>query len=122
MARYINNKDEHDEILNQNSVLFAIMCNFPHFCGEERAKEARDFVAERFKELNAYRQQQPTADVAEVKRGEWKKRIVQEPPDVGDDYYESEYPTCSVCGEYNLSGKSNYCPNCGALNKAEGKE
>lgn len=48
----------------------------------------------------------PTADVAEVRHGEWKRK--------GQDIY------CSVCGNesaYNPFGASkfsDYCPNCGA--------
>lgn len=54
----------------------------------------------------------PTADVVEVKHGEWKRK--------GQDIY------CSVCGNesaYNPFGASkfsDYCPNCGA--KMDGKE
>lgn len=51
----------------------------------------------------------PTADVAPVRRGEWKRD-------------REGRPTCSECaeepyrnGDYNLP---NYCPNCGA--KMEG--
>lgn len=51
--------------------------------------------------------EQPTADVAEVKRGYWvlKERL---------------YPHCSICGkpsDYECDGthaQSKYCPNCGA--------
>lgn len=55
---------------------------------------------------------QPTADVAEVKHGEWK-----------DKFNRSRMVTqsfCSVCGEHSGVGgrESNrhkpYCPNCGA--------
>lgn len=54
---------------------------------------------------------QPTADVVEVKRGEWKRK--------GQDIY------CSVCGNesaYNPFGASkfsDYCPNCGADMRSE---
>lgn len=55
----------------------------------------------------------PTADVVEVKRGEWKRK--------GQDIY------CSVCGNesaYNPFGASkfsDYCPNCGADMRGEEK-
>ena len=32
------------EELDINAVCFGILCNFPHFCGEERAKEAAELV------------------------------------------------------------------------------
>ena len=62
----------------------------------------------------------PTADVEEVKHGEWLQGI-------------NNSKVCSICGKeplYTASGtafattfyrvKSNYCPNCGA--KMDGKE
>jgi hypothetical protein len=57
---------------------------------------------------------QPTADVAPVKRGEWKRRKAA----TGETIAQ-----CSACGYYlGYIDRMNYCPNCGALNKAEGKE
>ena len=49
---------------------------------------------------------EPTADVVEVKHGEW----------VWDKRY-SDY-TCNLCGNWDLE-TPNYCPNCGA--KMDGK-
>lgn len=55
---------------------------------------------------------QPTADVEEVKHGEWK---------IETDNYGCEYVMCSVCEkEYYPIDEDmpctalNYCPNCGA--------
>ena len=46
----------------------------------------------------------PTADVVEVKRGEWKV----------DETHDYE-PYCSLCGHEPIAGeKYNYCPDCGA--------
>ena len=56
----------------------------------------------------------PTADVVEVRHGEWG--------------FDGMGWTCSECGEYALSNKtkmqvgSNYCPNCGAKMDGERKE
>ena len=52
----------------------------------------------------------PTADVVEVRHGEWR--------------YEGDYKACSLCGtfvEWNTLGTSHwkYCPFCGA--KMDGK-
>ena len=47
--------------------------------------------------------EQPTADVVEVKHGEW---ICLE-QEIG--LYE-----CSLCNHKMLRSKSNFCPNCGA--------
>ena len=56
--------------------------------------------------------EQPTADVAEVKHGKW---IIK------TDEYDCEYMMCSVCKEefYPVDADTvdttpNYCPNCGA--------
>ena len=51
---------------------------------------------------------QPTADVEEVKHGEWKS---------GNDLYYRV--NCSLCGYEHYLGafyqySGNYCPNCGA--------
>ncbi len=46
----------------------------------------------------------PTADVVEVKHGEWKV----------DETHDYE-PYCSLCGHEPIAGeKYNYCPDCGA--------
>lgn len=47
----------------------------------------------------------PTADVVEVRHGEWIA-------------YGLRNPQCSLCKKYHIS-KDNYCPNCGA--KMDGK-
>ena len=53
---------------------------------------------------------QPTADVAEIKRGRW---IVDTA--FGNDVMSGEQMViCSVCGKGIFWGKQNYCPNCGA--------
>lgn len=57
-----------DEKLTQSSILFGIICNFPHFCGEERAKEARDYVASAFAELKRYREKGPVEELERVVR------------------------------------------------------
>lgn len=47
---------------------------------------------------------QQTADVVEVKHGEWKV----------DETHDYE-PYCSLCGHEPIAGeKYNYCPDCGA--------
>lgn len=79
---------------------------------------SRDFnskaptITTTYKEVLHRLETMPTADVVEVKHGEWKRK--------GQDIY------CSVCGNesaYNPFGASkfsDYCPNCGA--KMDGKE
>lgn len=49
----------------------------------------------------------PTADVVEVKRGEWKNKPIAGYSNI----------RCSVCNSVFTSqtGKWNYCPNCGAI-------
>lgn len=46
----------------------------------------------------------PSADVAEVKHGEWKWRNGGE---------------CSECGFHNSNFDYNFCPNCGSYNGGE---
>ena len=48
----------------------------------------------------------PTADVVEVKHGEWKWNR-------GCGYDEPQY-YCSLCTGDSDTGRDNYCPNCGA--------
>ena len=71
----------------------------------------------------------PTADVVEVRHGEW---VVEAYPVDSDEvvilpYKDHQHndPFCSICGEHALLNggeeyvTSNYCPNCGA--KMDGK-
>ena len=61
----------------------------------------------------------PSADVAEVRHGEWIVEVF--PLDMGAKVH------CSVCGYFEFKGPAydgygihNFCPNCGA--KMDGKE
>lgn len=64
----------------------------------------------------------PTADVEEVKHGEWKE--IQ----FATSWYSVVSMKCSKCGKYhnevftygNPTENINYCPNCGA--KMDGKK
>lgn len=66
--------------------------------------------------------EQPTADVVEVRHGEWKL--------YWDDNYLSWSHKCSECGKFPLCKEetmhdevlSNYCPNCGAKMDGKGEE
>ena len=54
-------------------------------------------------------EKQPTADVVEVKHGEWFE------VDDGIDIGSGKHLECSICGKWKKDRiKSNYCPNCGA--------
>ena len=59
---------------------------------DERWKPEREFA----KMIDAT----PTADVVEVRHGEWEQHRLRN-------------PRCSLCNSYNIE-KSRYCPNCGA--------
>ena len=48
--------------LDMNSLGFAILCNFPQFCGEERAKEAARILREMKAEIMTYRASGLTPD------------------------------------------------------------
>ena len=57
-----------------------------------------------------YVKEQPTAEVAEIKRGRW---IIDRK--FGNDVMSDEQMViCSECGKGIFWGKQNYCPNCGA--------
>ena len=89
MARYI----DVDELVKDIKSRFCDGC----YDDNDPMKCFMCSTRERFVEIiNA-----PTADVVEVKHGEWKwdKRF-------------SDY-TCSLCGNWDLK-TPNYCPNCGA--------
>jgi rubrerythrin len=53
----------------------------------------------------------PSADVVEVRHGEWLIQKKQAPNGRRILY---EIKTCSVCGKTHGRHKPNYCPNCGA--------
>ena len=71
---------------------------------------------------------QPTADVVEVRHGEWKDRY--------ENKYANHLYECSLCGEIAPDGVkrsvlgnpeiiqvlSPYCPTCGAKMDGEGRE
>lgn len=57
--------------------------------------------------MNGNRSINPTADVVEVKHGEWVKR-----PNTKGQVYCSECATLEEITDNSF--KSNYCPNCGA--------
>lgn len=71
-----------------------------------------------------------TADVVEVKHGEWVVDAYKGDEIVRIPYviHEHDEPYCSLCGTYALlDGKedyapSNYCPHCGAKMDGERKE
>lgn len=55
-------------------------------------------------DLEDFLEEVPTADVVEVKHGEW----------IYDQWCEFK---CSICGHWSQTeprGKEKYCPNCGA--------
>lgn len=54
----------------------------------------------RLEDVQEWLNEQPTADVEEVKHGKWITFSLRD-------------PQCSLCHSYNFE-QSNYCPNCGA--------
>lgn len=58
----------------------------------------------------------PSADVVEVRHGEWI--------DTGDFELDNIYSgwKCSLCGHIFCGNKTNYCSNCGAKMDGERKE
>lgn len=58
------------------------------------------------------------AQLAESQRtGRWAYRTikVQQPPDIGDDWEETDELYCTACGAAEVyRNQRRYCPNCGA--------
>lgn len=52
----------------------------------------------------------PSADVVEVKHGEWLPDVFAKDARTGYEYLALK---CSVCG-YGCLSRNNFCPNCGA--------
>ena len=98
MSRYIERETALEFVLN----------NTPHINGETTMK----CVARAIKEV-------PTADVVEVRHGEWKL----------NPFFKSIY-YCSECGRHIEDGSDNnnpskhfpYCPHCGAKMDGERNE
>lgn len=95
--------------LDINAVCFGILCNFPQFCGEERAKEAAELVHALYAERETLR-----ADLARVT----KERdaavadiaaILAEVEEIrrgyGVDNADADNAFADLCG--------NYCAKCG---------
>ena len=92
-----------------NAVCFGILCNFPQFCGEERAKEAAELVHALYAERETLRadlarvtaeRDAAVADIAailaeveEIRRG------------YGVDNADADNAFADLCG--------NYCAKCG---------
>ena len=92
MARYI----DADELIAEITSLKISLSGEDIFI--DRAKESVLRVID----------EQPTADVEEVKHGEWQ-----------EEYYGSDNIVCSSCGHMwnildNDTHTFNHCPNCGA--------
>lgn len=78
-----------------------------------------------FKTMVSIVEEQPTADVVEVKHGEWIKSIHKETPIIKDGrLFEKEHEVfcCSVC-DVKIVGLRNmsFCPFCGAKMDGERK-
>ena len=80
------------------------LIDFLYDCGIRDADISIEDIAD---ELSLLVSNIPTADVVEVKRGEWNH-----PYHYGVALPEHQ---CSECGYWEYAdSKSNYCPNCGA--------
>ena len=79
--------------LDINAVCFGILCNFPQFCGEERAKEAAELVHALYAERETLR-----ADLA---------RVTAERDGAVKDL--KKWNICATCGHYSPYGKKSNC-------------
>ena len=106
-----------------NSLGFAILCNFPQFCGEERAKEAADILRKMKAEIMAYRASGLTPDelarAAELFRAEREGRLtVQSPPAKEGEpkpqcFYNDNYGLwCLGMSHEGDDEPTDYCKQC----------
>lgn len=81
-----------------------------------KAVEKRGEVAVLLDELLSVIAKYPTADVAEVKHGRWRKERVSSTGRGSYGVYQ-----CSICGAMfpDIGYGYNYCPNCGASMRGE---
>lgn len=92
------------QYIEREATIEFVKQNTPHFDGETTMECVERSI-----------RYAPTADVAEVKRGEWIK-----------EFYHPYWCSCckeiaplDACGESHY--KSNFCPNCGAKMDGKGK-
>ena len=96
MARYI----DADKLLKEFEV--------------DTSKDVMDISDVIFGAVTSIIEKQPTADVVEVKHGEWINGRYNGYND-WKSFKETVYETmCSVCGRYSQEYGRGYCPNCGA--------
>ena len=95
--------------LDVNAVCFGILCNFPQFCGEERAKEAAELVRALYAERETLR-----ADLARVTAERDAavsdiSSVLEEVEEIrrgyGVDNADADNAFANLCG--------NYCAKCG---------
>ena len=93
--------------MDMNSLGFAILCNFPQFCGQERAKEAADMLRKMKAEIMAYRASGLTPDklprAAELVNADDEGLCVVLPCEVGSTVYTifEDYFECENCEHKN---------------------
>lgn len=89
MARYI----DADELHIKMEDLYEHHIEMKNFSADGAVADCLDLL-----------DKQPTADVVEVKHGEWERKIKNGRP---------RGLKCSLCGR-NIHFHENYCPECGA--------
>lgn len=95
--------------LDVNAVCFGILCNFPQFCGEERAKEAAELVRALYAERETLRAElarvtsERDAAVSDI------SSVLEEVEEIrrgyGVDNADADNAFANLCG--------NYCAKCG---------
>ena len=91
MARYIDAEPMLRESIEERKFVFAT----------EDALKNELIVRTVYKDLAEFIDNQPTADVVEVKHGEW-------------EYYSTTMMECSVCKRHTPRHRYDFCPHCGA--------
>ena len=88
---------------------FGEMCDNGRDCSTCELCLPEEMIVNAYRQIISKLETDHTADVAEVKHGEWQDRLRP---------YDDEI-ICSVCGAVfntidNCTEKFNHCPNCGA--------
>ena len=65
-------------------------------------------ILHKFRTLRLRINRIPTADVAEVRHGKWKKELI------GSNGVAEVKSVCSLCGKTNKRYMPPFCPHCGA--------
>ncbi len=104
MSKYIN----ADELVEQLEIFRDTKKKTKYAQGVNATIDAAKMVIHNLT-LGEEKTSMPSADVVEVKHGEWTEEYIEEE----DPLFRRRW-LCSACGDWNSHGKTPFCPYCGA--------